>query len=285
MARTLYRRALRLALYGLPAHYDEAAGNLLGMATLADGQRAIRYGLRALKYANRVNDIRHIVSGGRIVAAAFKRAGQFDQAFNHLELALRIADSRGITLERSRALAERASVLYWSGNVQEELAEAEEAYGLALESAESVNDHYGVLRARVGLGFCALRRGATADAEAWFGKLRSGLDRETHPELHAFLEQGRACISHQLGDLRLAARQYAEVMQLCSRWPKWLLSLRAAATVGAGAVLWHLRPDQPKLAQRMWSQARRLSRGAAGIAQVTAVSIERCKADRRNVPL
>lgn len=203
-ARAFYRRALWLAIYGSPSYRDEAAGNLLGLATLSIGQQAIRYGLRALDYARSANDTRHLVSGGRIVAAAYKRVGQFGRAFDQLEQALRIATAHGIHLERSRAIAELASVKYWSESLDGHPSNAEQTYREALESAEAIEDHYGVLRARLGLGFCALQRSATEDAEAWFGKGRSQLDRGLHPEMRrctplslkgvpAFATRGASC--------------------------------------------------------------------------------------------
>ncbi len=283
-ARAFYRHALRLAIYGSPSYRDEAAGNLLGLATLSVGQQALRYGLRALDCARRANDTRHLVSGGRIVAAAYKRVGQFERAFEHLEQALRTATAHGIHLERSRALAELASVQYWSARLEGHPANAEQTYREALQSAEAIDDAYGVLRTRIGLGFCALQRSATEDAEAWFGQARIQLDRGLHPEMHAFVAQGRACVCHQRGELRLAAKHYRDVIEQCSRFPQWLSSLHAAAVVGSGAVLWHDEHDV-MAAERMWSLAARLSAKEAGIARMTAHNVARCKRDRFAHPL
>lgn len=283
-ARAFYRRALRLAIYGSPSYLDEAAGNLLGLATLSVGKQAIRYGLRALDFARRANDTRHLVSGGRIVAAAYKRAGQFERAFELLELALRTATAHGIHLERSRALAELASVQYWSECLEGHPSNAEQAYREALNSAETIDDSYGVLRARLGLGFCALQRWSTEDAEASFGKLRIKLDRGVHPEMHAFVAHGRACVCHQRGELRLAAKNYQDVIEQCARFPEWLYSLHAAAAVGLGATLWHEDQDADA-AERMWSLAVRLSAREAGIARMTVHNIARCKRDRLAHPL
>ena len=283
-ARAFYRRALRLALYGSPPYRDEAAGNLLGLATLSVGQQAIRYGLRALEYARSANDTRHLVSGSRIVAAAYKRTGQFERAVDHLGQALQIATDRGIHLERSRALAELASVQYWSESLEGRPSIAEKTYTSALESAELVDDQYGVLRARLGLGFCALQRSATEDGEAWFGRARSQLAGGVHPEMHAFVAQGRACVSHQRGELRLAAKHYRDVIEQCSRFPQWLSSLHAAATVGLGAALWHKDRDAAA-AERMWTLAMRLAAREDGVARMTANNVLRCKRDRLAHPL
>ena len=282
VARRLFRRALWLTLLGLPRYHDEAAGNRLGLAMLGDGRTAIRHGKRALEHARRARDNRHVVAAGRVLAAAYKRGGEFEVATLHLEQAMDVADQHEIALERSHLLAERASIRYWTLSAEGIVPlDARPCYVEALEAARKVRDHYGALRVLTTLGLLALHAHDTAEAELHFGAVRAGLRPGSHVELHVHVALGQACVRHQLGDLRSAAIAYREVIDSCAALPTWYLSDRAAALVGLGAARWHL--NERNEAARVWLEAEKLTRRLAGLKRMTLAGIERCRADSKNV--
>ena len=282
-AKRYYRKALRMALFGAPVYHDEVAGNLLALSTMSLGRKTIRYGLRALKHAHLSEDFRHSIAGGRIVAAGYKLVGEFDKAAKHLDEALKLAEARGIELERVRALLEQASLQYWIECSQgETLHDAPLLYEKALKASEQVADPYSGMRARVGLGWCALLQGAPAIGEEWFRSQKDLFGENVHIELQIAIDLGLAAVHHQLGDLLGARDKYRLVIERCSGLQEWLLVGRVRATIGLGAVLWHM--GKAKQAASLWNDAIQTAARFHGLAGLVANSITRCKATSSNVP-
>lgn len=281
-ARALYRRALRVALWGLPPFHDEAAGNLVALANLAVGRAALRHGRAALRHAERAGDVRHQVAAGRVVAATYKWLGAFEAAEGHIRAALLLAAQRGLRHEGARALAERASIAYWSEAIGSGSATAHGFYEDALHEAEQVADFYGAMRTRIGLGLCALRRGASGAAESLFATLRGRLPERTDPELRIQLELGLAAVRLQQGALTEAIERYSRVIVQCEPWRDWLAVARARAMVGLGVACW--RTADPVAAERWWRDARRVAAPLPGLARLIDTSIARCRSDNSQVP-
>lgn len=281
-AHILYRRALRVALWGLPRYHDEAAGNLIALANLAHGRTALRHGHAALRHAERAGDVRHQVAAGRVVAATYKRLGVFTAAERHIRAALLLASQRDLRLEGARALAERASIAYWSESIDGGSNNAHGYYEEALHQAGQVADFYGSIRARIGLGSCALMRGATAAAEQLFATLHGRLPVRTDPELRIQVELGLAAVRLQQGELTGAIERYQRVIAQCDPWQDWLVVVRARATVGLGVARW--RTVDPVAAEQLWGEARRLSAPLQGLTRLVESSITRCRTDNGQVP-
>lgn len=285
-AERRYRQALRLCRWGIPVYHDEVSANLVGLATVAYRRYAfhktIRLATRAVREAERASDSRHQIAGQRLTAAAHKILGRYREAESYLLTALTLARSCGSRLEEARLL-----LLY--GNLFYELAVLEEGwpgkaarfFEDALLAASRVHNLYCVVEAQISLGMCALARGATREAEAYFDATEGTIPLDRHPELHAGLVLGRAAVAHQRGKLEAAKELYKNVVNLCQEWDE--LSPWSKAHVGLGAIEWHAgRREQ---AQEEWGRALRVARRISPARRELAeYSISLCQIDPSVVP-
>jgi tetratricopeptide (TPR) repeat protein len=277
----LYRRALRLCLWGLPIYHDEVAANLIGLATISQANycfpEAIRLATKALRKAQVAEDSRHVLAGERLIAAALKSLGRYDAADAHLSATLLLCDEPGVTLERARLLLLQGWLQYERATLQRELPlAAKSTFQEALQAAQRMHDLYSILEAKTSLGWCALADGNTAEAVNWFNRLKAALPGERHPELQAGIELGLAAVVHQRGQLETAGPLYEEVISLCRRHDiRWW---HCKAMVGLGAVHWHLGRHEP--AGKVWEQALQVARQFSQVKQsFIEISIKACQAN------
>jgi tetratricopeptide (TPR) repeat protein len=160
-ATKFYRQAWRLCHWGLPIYHDEAAANLIGLATIAQASyrfpEAIRLATRALRKARLAGDIHHILAGERLIAAASKSLGRYDEADLHLSAALFLCGKSEVLLERARLLLLRGWLQYERAVLQNELPlTARPAFQEAMQAAQDIHDLYCILEAQMSLGWCAL---------------------------------------------------------------------------------------------------------------------------------
>jgi tetratricopeptide (TPR) repeat protein len=285
-ASRLYRQALRLCRWGLPLYHDEAAANLIGLATIAQANyrfpETIRLATRALRKARLAGDIHHILAGERLIAAASKSLGRYDEADLHLSAALFLCGKSEVLIERARLLLLRGWLQYERAVLEKELPlAARPAFQEAMQTAQNIHELYCILEAKMSLGWCALAEGDTAKADNLFRSLREALPRRRHPELQAGIDLGLAAVVYQSGRLEAARRLYEEVISFCRqhdiRW--WLCK----AMVGLGAVHWHL--GSRVQAESFWKQALQVASGFAQVKQLfIETTITACQASVRATP-
>lgn len=285
-ARRYYRQALRLCRWGFPVYEDEAAANLIGLATVASMRyrfhAATRLAASAIREAKRGADARHVIAGERLIGAACKALGHYTEAESHIQTATDLAQTCGAYLETAKLVVLHAYLYYDLALLREEMpTKAKNLFQHALAEAERICSLFSILEAKMGLGWCALATGATQEAATFFDGLEAAIPPGRHPELMAGLTLGLAALAHQRGEFDTAAASYERVFELGgeqdnrSSWCK--------AYVGVGAIHWHLgRREQ---AQATWRRALRLAGRISHARQELAKhSIRLCQRDPSTVP-
>jgi tetratricopeptide (TPR) repeat protein len=285
-ARRLYERALRLCRWGVPVHRDEAAANLIGLATLAhEGYgfaETIRYATQALRDAKKSRDGHHIIASERLLGSAHKTLGDYSEADLHLHAALFLSDQLGIGLEKARVKLLLGWLHYDQALLKKLLpVEAKKWFQEALVEAQDVRDLFCQLEAKMSLGWCALGENATSEAIGWFDPLSKVPLAGRHADLRAGIELGLAAIVHQKGDLERAKRLYEKALGFCDSNKVYSWYCRAA--VGLGAVRWHLAEKDE--GEQIWRSGLRIAgRISEAKQQLVLTSIEICKADENASP-
>ncbi|MCX5800583.1 MAG: TIR domain-containing protein [Candidatus Eisenbacteria bacterium] len=255
-AKRCYCQALRLCLWGMPIHHDEAAANLIGLATVAyaryEFEEVMRQATWGLRQARQAHDIRHIVAAARMIATVHKAAGRYDETDSYLQLAAKLSETEQVHLEKARLLMLRGWLEYdrallegWTPG------QTDAAFREALCEAERVHDLYYTLEARLALGWCALVRGDLKEGAKWLEMAGSKLLKRQHGELLAEYEMELGALAHVQGDSAEALKWYQSVADLCREKDIRIWLYRALT--GQGAIAWHA--GQHEQGERVWADA------------------------------
>jgi tetratricopeptide (TPR) repeat protein len=221
-AARAYRQALRLCRWSWPVHHDEAAANRVALATIAlktyRWNDILRLASRALREAWSAHDFRHIIAAERLIATALDELGKYEEVESRLQAALELCDRFGAEMKKAQVLATWGWFDYGQAIINETpLTEATGRFREALETAQHVHDLFSGLDARLGLGWCALRHGATEEATRWCEEISSMLPLGRYAELSVGARLGLAGVAHQQEDLEQAESQYQEVIALSEK--------------------------------------------------------------------
>lgn len=234
-----YRAALRLCLDHDPPFEDEAAANLSGLATISlaryDFRAAEEQGLEAGTRAGRAGDIRHVLAADRLVAAALRHTGRWEEAEARIRYAVLLAGALGFRLEKARLLMQKGCLAYERALLARAgLGPAGAVFEEALREAQAVNDMYILVESRLSLGWLALQSGPEAEAESLLRTARAVAPKDAHPELEAGLDMVRAGLLHAAGHRDAAEAAYAAAAEFCARHDlrTWLYRAR----IGLGAL-------------------------------------------------
>jgi tetratricopeptide (TPR) repeat protein len=285
-AAQCYCRALRLCRLGLPIHRDEAAANLIGLATVARTRyalaKSVRLAARAARLAVHEKDTAHIVAAEQLLAASLADLGRIEDAHSHLRTAARVALEAGVRREMPRLLLFEARLIADYANPEDPVpAQVRTILLAALQEATRSQQSYCTLEATIALGWQALAEGAGDEAADWFRQAQAALPADLHLELRGWLALGSAGIAHARGDLEMAAAQYEKVLRLFGE--DVARNTRAKAYVGLGATQWHLGHRQDAAAA--WAQALRTASGISpAMRQRTDLSVRICQARARALP-
>lgn len=285
-AMCYYRQALRLCFLGLPVYHDEAAANMIGLASVSQSRyrfsKTIRFATKALQEAKKSGDIHHIIASERLIGAACKSLGRYTEAEFHLQAATLLCEKFKVHLEKARLLLLIGWLQYDQAILKRELpTETKKYFQEALVQAERVHEMYCLIEAKIALGRCALLEKATSEALSWLKPLKEALPPGRHPELQVGVELGLAGVIHQQGNLEAAEKLYREVISFCGRHNISVSKCRAM--IGLGATYWHT--GRSAEAEVVWEQALqfalRISQAKRSLAQI---SIEFCRVDSMATP-
>jgi tetratricopeptide (TPR) repeat protein len=285
-AQRFYRQGLRLCLWGLPVYHDEAAANLIGLATISQARylpaRIKRLASRALREARLANDGRHVIAAKRLIAVASAYLGRYDEAELYIQDGTALCEEFDAPLEKVRLLLFQGWLQYNRATLREELPTAAKVYfEEALHAAQCIHHLYGVVEAKLGLGVCALAEGATGEAGKSYEAITKALPEAGYPELQAGIKLGLAAVTHQRGELEAAGRFYEEVISFCNQHD--IRMAKCKAMIGLGAVHWHL--DRSEEAEKMWQRALQSAPQISEVARpLVEISIKLCRADSRVTP-
>lgn len=281
-----YRKALSLCIWGKPQYFDEAAANLLGLATIYHTQynfmRAIRYAKTALKKAKRSGDLNHYIAGERLLGTVYKSLGQYEESREHLAAGLALAELGDAGTEKIRLLSLQGWLEYELATSQKKVPQGSKAFfEQALTAAKKFHDYFSYIDAKLSLIWCDLAEGITDDIEEKLIVIQQDLPRDRHFELIINTELAFAAYKHKKGDLQLAEERYRNAILLSDA--HGFRFLYAKAHVGIGAIHWH--SDRKVAAEKMWKIANEASNAIykARPSRIE-ISIELCKNDVKAVP-
>jgi ATP/maltotriose-dependent transcriptional regulator MalT len=128
-AQRLANDALALARQAGDSRSLATAHTVLALVAAMDGDRAgndVHY-LRALEHADRARDVIQTIRIRSNRGSHFLEEGDYDNALAELDIALRLADITGFQLWRAMSLSNRAQVLHSRGNLEESVADLDQA--------------------------------------------------------------------------------------------------------------------------------------------------------------
>lgn len=284
-ATKLYKTALRLCRCGIPIFHDEAAANLVALATVSQTNYlcvgAEQYARKALRHAVKAKDLQHLIAGLRMIASAHRTNGKYDEANSIISSALELCESGGVRVERCRLHLLRAWLLFELSVFEpNSLFESEQQFQLSLSDAVSVNNHYSTLDSKLGLGWCALAKEDVANASAWFQQIGDLVTQQRHFTLWTGTTLGFAVVGMLQGSIEAATQVCAEVVEFCDQNRIWGWGSRAY--VALGTIQWH---SGNELAEDSFSRAIEIGAKISPAKQrLTEASIRACKSNPRNVP-
>jgi len=281
-----YQRALLFCHAGLPVYNDEAAANLVGLATLAFEQyqfvKTLKLVTSGIKKAKKSHDIHHIIAGLRLTGATYKSLGKYHLAKTNLSDAYDLCDRYNIQREKNRI----NMLMGWldidistlnTGLPKEARSHFEEA----LNGAQGIYDHYIISEAELSLGWLSLIENNQGAAKEFFDEAKSNLLSDEHLELKAGVGSGLAAYAHNLGDFNNAEVLYLESAEFCERNNIGLWHYRSL--IGLGAVHWHRGEIQKS--ELIWEQALKTAHGiSSGRLKLAGNSINLCKTDPLKTP-
>jgi len=285
-AMRLFKRALRLCFLGRSVHHDEAAANLVGMASVARAElrfaKALRYARRAIREAKRDRDAGHEISSRRIMAAVYATLGNFNEAELQVRQALSLCRQHHNRLEEGRALMVLGAIGWKRDAAQDQISPVvQECFQQALVAADESDDWYSTVEAKLSLGAFELAHGRADRAAPWIEPLETAPLSGRHAELSAALEFHRGALAQLRGDLALAQSQYECVIALCrdTHLPMWL----ARVMVARGGLYWH-SGDRVN-AEATWREAKKEARAVSRMTETIARhNIRRCRANVDAIP-
>jgi len=281
-----YRKALRLCNWGLPAYQDEAAANLLGLATIYhtryEFKKVLSYAKAALKKSKNAGDVNHYISGERLLGNAYKSLGQYDESRRYILNGLALAELGGAAVEKMRLLALQGWLEYEVATSKKELPEKSiPLFEQIMTASKNANHFFSHIEARLSLIWCDLAAGRNANLEEQLIAIRNDLPRDRHYELQIDADLALAAVKHQKRDWPEALELYQQVVLLSDQ--HGYRFLYSKAHVGLGAIYWHT--GRKEEAEEMWRVAIDASNHIykAKPSRIE-ISIEMCKKDPRTTP-
>jgi len=281
-----FHRALRLCTLGLKQYHDEAASNLIGMATVAkekdDHLKILSIASRAIKKAIKGKDINRIVEGERLKGIAYKSLGDFDKAKEHLMISLTMSELIKSRRERYRTLLVLGYLEYNISILNNTPTHiASQLFEEALDGAKYLNDFFHYIEAMLSIGWLKLIENRRNVAEQFFTEVKEKLKIDEHPELMSVLLLGFSAVDHSHGETENAKKAYQNVIDFCKLYQ--LNSSLYRALIGLGSINYH--ENKSADAEKLWSKAIKIAGGISrNKLDLAKASIEICKKDSFAIP-
>ena len=286
LAARNYNAALRLSGWIPPPFHDEAAANLIGLATVSHAKyehsRTLRFARRAILKSEEAKDMTHLIAAERMLGAAHKALGAYSEAEQHLQAAMVFAEALGAYLERARVLLLMGWLHYDRATLQgESPTEATKSFQNALENAQQVRDLYCSVEALMSMAWCDLSANQAPVPLSRCSTLISALPAGKHPELRAELRLGLAVATQQQDKLDEAKGLYEDVISFCEK--HHIYGCRYRAMIGLGAT--DHRQGRTKQAEMIWGEALRVAaRISDGKRSLAQAGIELCRTEPAALP-
>lgn len=278
-AESFYRQALRRCEWGLPRYQDEAAANLLGLATinqeLARFRKALSLARRAERITMRIGDVPHQLAALRLRALSYRGLGNYDAAETVMTSALVSAREAAVEHEFPRLSMVSGWLTYDRSTIAGRgLADASDYFRSALSGAQACGNYYILAEAKLSLAWCSV---VSDDSGGDTSDVRAFMDFPLSSRRHLGLWCGRlvleAVCAQKSGDAN-AEELYEAAIKFCEENDN--VAWRVRALVGLGCLL--SQSGRTVEAASAWRKALEVARGASvGLGRVTDTVIERCR--------
>ncbi|RLD66148.1 MAG: hypothetical protein DRI98_13910, partial [Bacteroidetes bacterium] len=281
-----YKKALRISKWGGKVLYDEAASNLIGLATIAwdsyQFKRAIKLSERAKDCATKASDLHHLVAAERLIGTIHKRIGNIQEASFHLSNALDMCDLGDLKREKYRILLLQGWLELDIAAMNNTISEkARPLFKQAHEGAKYLIDHYFITEALLSIEWTFIKEKNTSSARHYHNLAQSELVPHASPELR---------IS---GDVRLVCIYYLNKehdkamdlgIDLINNFKKLNIRTRQSTILTLlGAIQWYRNNNSD--AEKYWTEALETARSISEKRETLAtLGIEMCKKDPLWIP-
>jgi tetratricopeptide (TPR) repeat protein len=283
-----YDKALNLCLKEDPMIADEAAANLLGLASI----RLLQYKYEdvytlasdALQKAKGAGDVPHTIAANRILATAYKDNLKFENAEEHLRMADLLAEFSDLSLEKVATSHLRAWVEYTRCilNNNFKIDTSIDIFKQTIKIAKLYSYIPYKISAKLGLARCALTQYEDKSAHDLLIEIEQEITSESSYDLIIGTKLLRASITHQQGNFDLANTQYKEARDSCK---KYIQKARESdAWQGLGSTYWY--NGNKGEAESCWQQAKLISdQCCPARSRLILIGIERSHSNPRSTPL
>ncbi|MCA9085458.1 MAG: hypothetical protein KDA81_15455 [Planctomycetaceae bacterium] len=280
-----YRRALLIALFGLPVYWGEVAANAVGLASLcipAGKFRTVQgWCLLAGVASWRSSDWPHRIAALRLRARAAMELGRYQIADKVLKRASEMSERQNVMHELVRVQLQRAWLCLDLFTLHEtHLSTCRELFEQAEVLAESCGFTFEYWEARIGRCWAALAESETALASEFAAPLRA-LAETTHDVHLARRLITLGAIRHQQHAHEEACRLYRKGIQAAERQscPVW----KRMGMIAIGAIHWH--SESQDQAKTIWSSVTSdAERFSVAHRQLCIQAINRCRRSAESVP-
>ena len=282
-----YSEALRLCIQCEPKYNDEAAANLLGLATIRLLQyrydEVFRLAGDALQKARNAADTPHTIAANKILANAYKDNLEYDKAAQHLQIATLLSELENLPKERISIYHLRGWICYTQAILNnEDITPAIGIFENMLKEAEKYQLRPYIIAAKIGLIWCILAQNVPVKANSLLCQIEKELLSACTHDLEIGIQLCHAAITHQRGYFDLAQLQYQTAINLSQKYEH--KSREADAWQGLGATYWHMNLHND--AESCWEKAKALSRKCSPVRhKLILLGIERSRTNQASTPL
>lgn len=282
-AETAYRSAFRLCTYGFPRYPNESAANLVALATVSletfKLKRTIRLARRAIHKAQLGSDVQHLLAAVRLMAAAYRRLGKYNQANSDIESSITTSEAVRANLEKVRLLSLRGWVQIDEAILrQEPTTEAAASFHESLAEAERIKNYYGIMEAEFGLAWCAFGGHTGEVAADRLRRVGNLLPSQPYLGPRAGYLLGLAKVMHLDGDMEASSAKCQDAIDFCRRYQ--IFNWEAWALVELGTIHWDT--GDPARAEATWREAFGVgSRISPAFVTLTQTTINSCRTNAR----
>lgn len=285
-ARQAFRRAVRIGTWGWPRMHADVAASQVGLATLAlrdyELTRVARYSAAARRAALAAGDVELTVGADRLVAAAQRLSGNYDQCDRTVAAAMQHAAAHDCTLECAHLLNLQGWIAYDRAILAAGRPDAaSDLFAQAAKAAAETGRCSALLEAKLGLAWSRLALGDSGGAQQCCDEVLAHAQGAEHDERRAGAEVGLAAVAHrrELADEALA--RYGQALAWATEQHIWIWVVRAL--VGWGALIWHSGVGDRR--NHLWDQARAAAALVSPHRRIfTEATIALCREDRSMPP-
>jgi tetratricopeptide (TPR) repeat protein len=241
-------------------------------------KQAIRRGRRAIHKAELGKDVQHRLAAMRVMAAAYRRLGNYHPANVDIESLLATCEAVDAPLEKVRILLLRG----WVQNDQAILRNepplaAAVSFRESLAEANRIQNYFGIMEAEFGLGWCALSGDTSEVAADRLERVGGLLPSQPYLGPRAGYLIGCAKVMRLNGDLDAALAKCEEALALCRQY--YILNWEVWALVELGIIYWET--GQHARAEATWREVLVVSsRISPAFQTLTQLSINSYRTER-----